>query len=180
MDESIKFYKEVLNSDGTNIEAVASIATNYFYNDQPEVALKFYRRLMQMGIYNSEIFNNIGLCCFYAQQYDMIIACFERALSLANTDQQLADIWYNLGHVAVGIGDSSLAYQCFRLCLVYNNDSAQAYNNLGILEMAHSRNDLARSFFQASQSLNSMMFEPHFNNGYLAYTVNLSDLCIFK
>ena len=142
MDESIKYYKEVLNSDGTNIEAVANIATNYFYNDQPEVALKFYRRLMQMGIYNSEIFNNIGLCCFYAQQYDMIIACFERALSLANSDQQLADIWYNLGHVAIGVGDSSLAYQCFRLCLVYNNDCAEAYNNLGILELTHERNDL--------------------------------------
>lgn len=145
MEESIKYYKEVLNSDGTNIEAVANIAANYFYSDQPEVALKFYRRLMQMGVYNSEIFNNIGLCCFYSQQYDMIFACFERALSLASTDQQLADVWYNLGHVAIGVGDSSLAYQCFRLCLVYNNDCAEAYNNLGVLESTHARNDLVKT-----------------------------------
>lgn len=147
MEESIKYYREVITSDGTNIEAVASIATYYFYSDQPEVALKFYRRLMQMGVYNSEIFNNIGLCCFYAQQYDMIISCFERALSLANNDAQFADIWYNLGHVAIGVGDSSLAYQCFRLCLVHNNDCAEAYNNLGILEIAHNRNDLVRASF---------------------------------
>jgi tetratricopeptide repeat protein 8 len=169
VDDSTNYYKEVLHSDNTNVEAIASIATNHFYNDQPEVALKFYRRLLQMGVCNSELFNNIGLCCFYAQQYDMILSCFDRAISLANNDLQLTDIWFNLGHVAFGIGDSSLAYQCFRIALVHNNDNAEAYNNLGVLEMAHNRNDLAKSFFQASQSLGPMMFEPSFNNGYLAY-----------
>ena len=171
MNECTKYYREVLQSDSTHVEAIASIATNYFYNDQPEVALKFYRRLLQMGVYNSELFNNIGLCCFYAQQYDLIFSCFERALSLASNDMQRADIWYNLGHVALGVGDSSLAYQCFRLCLAHNNDSAEAYNNLGVLEMAHSRHDLARSFFQASQSLGPFMFESYFNNGFLANNV---------
>ena len=34
-----------------------------------------------------------------------------------------------------GIGDIALAYQCFRLALVANNDHAEAYNNLGVLEM---------------------------------------------
>lgn len=53
-----------------------------------------------MGIYNCEIFNNLGLCCFYAQQYDMTLTCFERALSLA-TDESVADVWYNLGHIAL-------------------------------------------------------------------------------
>ncbi len=76
---------------------------------------------------------------------------------------------FNLGHVALGVGDSSLAYQCFRLSLVHNNENPEAYNNLGILEMAHNRFDLAKAFFQASQNLGPMMFEPNFNNGYLAY-----------
>ena len=171
-NECMKFYKEVLHSDSTNVEAIACIAANYFYSDQPEVALKFYRRLLQMGVCNSEIFNNIGLCCFYSQQYDLILSCFERALSLASNDIQLADIWYNLGHVALGVGDSSLAYQCFRLSLVHNNDCAESYNNLGILEMAHNRNDMAKAFFQSAQSLNPLIFESNFNNGYLSYTVN--------
>ena len=34
-----------------------------------------------------------------------------------------------------GIGDIQLAYQCFRLALASNNDHAEAYNNLGVLEM---------------------------------------------
>ena len=53
-----------------------------------------------MGVYNAEIFNNIGLCCFYAQQFDMALSCFERALSLAS-DDNMADVWYNISHVAV-------------------------------------------------------------------------------
>ena len=53
-----------------------------------------------MGVYNTELFNNLGLCCFYAQQYDMTLNCFERALSLA-TDENMADVWYNIGQVAL-------------------------------------------------------------------------------
>ena len=59
-----------------------------------------FRRLLQMGVYNTELFNNLGLCCFYAQQYDMALNCFERALNLA-TDENMADVWYNIGQVAL-------------------------------------------------------------------------------
>ena len=37
-------------------------------------------------------------------------------LALAN-DEVLADVWYNVGHLALGIGDVNLAYQCFRYIL---------------------------------------------------------------
>ena len=57
-------------------------------------------RLLQMGVYNAELFTNLGLCCFFAQQYDMTLNCFERALALAS-DENMADVWYNIGHVAV-------------------------------------------------------------------------------
>ena len=53
-----------------------------------------------MGVHNTELYNNLGLCCFYGQQYDMTLTCFERALSLA-TDENMADVWYNIGHVAL-------------------------------------------------------------------------------
>ncbi len=177
-DDSIRYYKEVLHSDNTNIEALACIATNFFYNDQPEVALKFYRRLLQMGILNSELFNNIGLCCFYAQQYDMILSCFDKALSLATQDMQIADVWYNLGHVALGIGDTSLAYQCFRLSLVHNNDSPEAYNNLGILEMAHGRVELVcisqnRNFFNTV----NFFFVFFFSRGHFYRVLRVWGLC---
>ena len=58
------------------------------------------RRLLQMGVYSAELFTNLGLCCFYAQQYDMTLNCFQRALDLAS-DENSADVWYNIGHVAL-------------------------------------------------------------------------------
>lgn len=64
-----------------------------------------------MGVYNCQLFNNLGLCCFYAQQYDMTLTSFERALSLAENEEEAADVWYNLGHIAV------VCFVC--VCCVY-------------------------------------------------------------
>lgn len=60
------------------------------------------RRLLQMGVHNAEIFNNLGLCCYYSQKFDMSLHCFQRAIALA-TDETMADVWYNIGHVALVI-----------------------------------------------------------------------------
>ena len=43
MTNAVKYYKDVLHEANMNVEAIACIATNYFYSDQPEIALKFYR-----------------------------------------------------------------------------------------------------------------------------------------
>jgi len=39
----------------------------------------------------------------------MALSAFEKALALAD-DSNLSDVWYNIGHVGIGIGDLSLAY----------------------------------------------------------------------
>ncbi|XP_067894932.1 tetratricopeptide repeat protein 8 isoform X2 [Heterodontus francisci] len=158
-----EYYKDVLKQDNTNVEAIACIGSNHFYSDQPEIALRFYRRLLQMGVYNCQLFNNLGLCCYYAQQYDMTLSSFERALSLAVNDEEVADVWYNLGHVAVGIGDMNLAYQCFKLALANNNGHAEAYNNLAVLEMHKGHHEQARGLLQTAAALAPHMYEPHYN-----------------
>lgn len=163
MVNAVKYYKDVLKHDNTHVEAIACIANYHFYSDQPEIALRYYRRLLQMGVYNAELYNNLGLCCFYAQQYDMTLSSFERALSLSGDDATTAEIWYNVGQVAMGIGDTGLALQCFRLALASNNDHSEAYNNLGVLELRKGHVDQARAFFQSAQILAPHMFEPHYN-----------------
>ena len=71
-----------------------------------------------MGVYNAELFTNLGLCCFFAQQYDMTLNCFERALALAS-DENMADVWYNIGHVAV-VNTVSLTNKAHgRICTRY-------------------------------------------------------------
>nr|XP_061798461.1 tetratricopeptide repeat protein 8-like isoform X5 [Nerophis lumbriciformis] len=156
MASATEYYKDVLKQDNTHVEAIACIGSNHFYSDQPEIALRFYRRLLQMGVYNCQLYNNLGLCCFYAQQYDMTLSSFERALTLVANDEEQADVWYNIGQVAVGIGDTTLAYQCFKLTLAFNNDHAEAYNNLAVLELRKGRveqiGDLQSSYIAALKS----------------------------
>ncbi|XP_030130690.4 tetratricopeptide repeat protein 8 isoform X3 [Taeniopygia guttata] len=171
ISSAAEYYKDVLKQDNTHVEAIACIGSNHFYSDQPEIALRFYRRLLQMGVYNCQLFNNLGLCCFYAQQYDMTLSSFERALFLAENEEETADVWYNLGHVAVGIGDLNLAYQCFKLTLVNNNDYAEAYNNLAVLEMQKGHIEQARALLQTAASLAPHMYEPHFNVAILSEKV---------
>uniref|UniRef100_A0A8C5E6S8 Tetratricopeptide repeat domain 8 n=1 Tax=Gouania willdenowi TaxID=441366 RepID=A0A8C5E6S8_GOUWI len=158
-----EYYKDVLKQDNTHVEAIACIGSNHFYTDQPEIALRFYRRLLQMGVYNCQLYNNLALCCFYAQQYDMTLSSFERALALVANDEELADVWYNVGHVAVGIGDLTLAYQSFKLALAFNNDHAEAYNNLAVLELRRGHIQQSKALLQTAASLAPHMYEPHFN-----------------
>ena len=56
-----------------------------------------------MGVHNAELYNNLGLCCFYAQQYDMALTCMERALSLSEETETVADVWFNLGHIGLNL-----------------------------------------------------------------------------
>uniref|UniRef100_A0AAY4AQS2 Tetratricopeptide repeat protein 8 n=1 Tax=Denticeps clupeoides TaxID=299321 RepID=A0AAY4AQS2_9TELE len=160
MTSATEYYKDVLKQDNTHVEAIACIGSNHFYTDQSEIALRFYRRLLQMGVYNCQLYNNLGLCCFYAQQYDMTLSSFERALALVSSDEEQADVWYNLGHVAVGIGNLPLAYQCFKLALAFNNDHAEAYNNLAVLELRKGRIEQSKAFLQTAASLAPQMYEP--------------------
>mmetsp|Transcript_101079 Transcript_101079/g.174624 ORF Transcript_101079/g.174624 Transcript_101079/m.174624 type:complete len:518 (-) Transcript_101079:257-1810(-) len=168
MDKSVVYYKKTLQLDSSNIESIACLASNHFYEDHPEIALRLYRRLLQMGVNNTELWNNLGLCCFYASQYDMTLSCFERALALAN-DENMADIWYNIGQVAIGIGDLGLAYQAFKVAISVDSNQAESFNNLGILELRKGNVDQARTNFQTAAQYAEHMHEPLFNGGLLAF-----------
>eukprot|EP00922_Rhytidocystis_sp_ex-Travisia-forbesii_P060848 GHVS01090261.1.p1 GENE.GHVS01090261.1~~GHVS01090261.1.p1 ORF type:complete len:206 (+),score=25.68 GHVS01090261.1:344-961(+) len=131
---SLQVYKEVLQINPTHTEALACLAAHHFYSDQPEVALRFYRHLLQMGVACAELWVNLGLCCFYAGQYDLVLNCFDKVLVVAD-DTSLADVWYNFGHIAIGIGDTKLAQQCFKISLAADPSHAESCNNLGALEL---------------------------------------------
>lgn len=167
-DKAQEYYKAVLKLDPSNVEAIACTASNYFYNDLPEIALRMYRRLLQMNVTNTELWNNIGLCCFYASQYDMALSCFEKALTLA-TDDNSADCWFNIGQVAIGIGDSNLAYQAFKVAISVDPNNAESYNNLGILELRKGNIQVSRSHFLSAQKLGGHLYEPFYSGALVAF-----------
>ncbi len=150
------------------MESVASLASYHFYTDQPEVALRFYRRLVQLGVNNAELWSNMGLCSYYSGQYDITLNCFERALDLAD-DSNLADIWYNVSHVAIGIGNLSLAYEALKIAISVDPNHSEAFNNLGVLEMRKGNVDQAKVNFMMSSKQGQFLFEPAYNLALAAY-----------
>ncbi len=165
---ALEAFRRVLHYDASSAEAIASLAAHHFYSDQPEVALKHYRRLLQMGLFSAELWNNLGLSCFHAGQYDMTLTCFDRALSLAG-DDAIADVWHNVAQVAVGLGDSALAYQALKVALAADASHAESMINLGVLELRRDRADTARSLFSSAQRLAPHLFEAWFNGALLSY-----------
>ena len=70
---------------------------------------------------------------------------FEIKLHDFRTLQDLRQYWIFLLQC---LGDTNLAYQAFRLALAANNDHAEAYNNLGVLEMRKGHIEQVRSHQQ--------------------------------
>ncbi|KRZ56374.1 Tetratricopeptide repeat protein 8 [Trichinella nativa] len=161
-------FKQVLKRESVDIESIACLATHYFYNDRPELAQRFFRRLLQMGVMTTETLLNIGLCCFNAQQFDLAIDCLQQAITLAE-DEQAADVWYNVGKIALATGDIYWARQCYSLCLAYSSDYAEAWCDLGVLEMHENNTDQAKSLLQTAMLHGDYTFEPFYNFALLTY-----------
>lgn len=117
-----------------------------------------------MGVQSAELWNNLGLCCFYSAQYDMALSCLDRALSIAS-DDNMADVWYNIGHVGIALGDLGLAYQAFKVAASVDPTHGEALNNIAVLEMRRQKFDLARSCLSISLDAGPHLFEPLFNSG---------------
>jgi len=77
----------------------------------------------------------------------MALACFQRALTF-NDDTVAAEVWYNIGHVGIGVGDLGLAYQAFKVAVSHNANHAESFNNLGVLELRKGNVEQAKSNFQ--------------------------------
>jgi len=157
----VEFYRKVLNLDRTNVEALASLAQEYFYHDHPEIALKMYQQLLSQQSYNEvtkdnqvQIFNNIGLCCYYIQKPGLAIAALRQALNLSNEEDETADIWYNIGLVSTSSGNFLLAKQAYQMAITISNERhVQAINNLGVIEFKGGKLELAVGRLEQAQSL---------------------------
>jgi len=161
-------YRKVLEIDASNIEAMACLAANQFYSDYPELSLRLYRRLLQMGVADPEVWNNVGLSCYFSMHYDMSLGCFGRALEQASGDSSaLSSIWYNIGCVALSIGDLSLARQAFKVAASIDPHHAEAVSNLALLDLRKDSATAAHANFKLARILGPHLFEP-FQNGAVA------------
>ncbi|XP_011178528.2 tetratricopeptide repeat protein 8 [Zeugodacus cucurbitae] len=166
-DSAMPIYRLITKLNPINVEALAAIALNHFYDGNPEMALMYYRRILALGIHSAELYCNIALCCLYGGQIDLVLPCFQRALLLSKTADQRADIWYNLSFVALSTGDFHLARRCLQLCLTADACNGAALNNLAVLA-AHSGDLMrAKSYLHAAKEVFSNSPEVNSNLEYM-------------
>jgi tetratricopeptide repeat protein 8 len=105
------------------------------------------------------------MCCFYAQQYDMTLSCMERALDGSTDDGLMGDVWYNLSHLGLQLGDTNLAYQALRIAVSIDPYNGEAFNNLGILEMKKGNTEAAKSSYLSAITVSPHLHDPCYNLG---------------
>ncbi|XP_063697648.1 tetratricopeptide repeat protein 8 [Culicoides brevitarsis] len=149
---SVKMYRDIVGLDPIHTEALACIAVHYFYNNQPETALLYYRRILSMGAHSAELYCNIALCCLYGGQLDLVLYCFHRSIRLATTNEQKADVWYNMSFVALTTGDINMARRCLRLCVSYDGSHGAALNNLAVLATRTGQYHKVKSYLVAAKT----------------------------
>jgi tetratricopeptide repeat protein 8 len=88
---------------------------------------------------------------------------------MLSDDTNASDIWYNISHVAIGSGDLNLAYQALKICISYNGEHFEAFNNLGVLEMKKEGIEQARSNFLQSCKNTDYSYEPYYNYAVTRY-----------
>lgn len=81
----------------------------------------------------------------------------------------LSEVYYNVGHVAISIGDLQLAYQCFKIAISSNPSHAESFNNLGVLELRKGNLEQAKSNFLQAAKISGFLFEPCYNSSYLMF-----------
>ncbi len=161
-----KLYQAVTRADPTNVEAVASLGANAFYFDRYELALRLYSRLIHMDAGSSPVWCNIGLCCHHIGQSDLALQAFQRSLLRASS-ADLPDVWYNISHVALSLGEMGLARHALHCCLAFDPMHHGALNNLGVLEMRAGNVEAARLHYAAGMDGDG--HEPELNQALLAY-----------
>jgi tetratricopeptide repeat protein 8 len=98
----------------------------------------------------------------------MTLACFERALRLAS-DETMADVWFNIAHVAIGVGDLDMAQHALEIAIGVDSTHSESHNNLGVLEARKGNNELATSNFAAAAKHAEWTHEPLYNAALCAF-----------
>ena len=117
IEEAEKIYEKILSIDPINQEALCVLAASKYYKDEPMQCLSLYRRALQTGRGCAALYNNLALASIATGQVDLGFRCFSKALQESTSDDELEQIWYNIGNTCVFIGEFQLAQQGMKVNL---------------------------------------------------------------
>ena len=128
IDIAEKLYKEIIESDSNNIEAICYLATLYAQSKKIDLAKKLFLKAIEINPNNPSINNNLGNIFLELGEGLKSIKFYENALKLK---PEYVDTHINLGIAFKSLGNYQKAISCFEKAIQIEPKNIRSYNILG-------------------------------------------------
>jgi len=145
-----KSYRQVLEMDAHNIEALAGLAHIYDRQDQMQKAIGWYQLAVQHHPLAAQVHNDLGICLARQSRYQEALQSLGQSVQL-QPDRPLYR--NNIATVLIEVGQIDAALQH----LGHVHGPAEAHYNAGFLLHQRGRNEEAVQQFQLALQVNPNM-----------------------
>ena len=136
--EEIDAVAEQLNADPENVELNTKMGNLLFDSGKFQEAIPFYQKSLAKAPNNPDVIVDLGVCFFNLQDYPAAQEKFEAALKI---DKDHINALYNMGVVAVQLGDVDRLIHFWGVLRDVAPNSQQAVRATQILEQIHQNID---------------------------------------
>lgn len=167
--EAIRLYKEFLDQEPENIEALHFLGLAYAQSGEMELALNYLEQVANLDPNNPSVQNNIGN--IYKKQGELEKAAnqYRKAILL---NSEYAQAHHNLATIAEAQNDFLEALQHYRAAIHAEPDFTIAHFSLGILLLKNNKLDAAEIQFQNVIRLCPEYIQAYFYLGVLSLEKN--------
>jgi tetratricopeptide (TPR) repeat protein/glycosyltransferase involved in cell wall biosynthesis/ADP-heptose:LPS heptosyltransferase len=161
--EAIQFYRQVLDAQPHNLEALNNLAIALKQEKQFTEAIALLRQALTIEPNAPYLHNNLANILWQENQLEAAKAHYQQALT-ANSNY--ADAWYGLGNVFASLGELDRAINSYQQALSRNPNYPETYNNLGNVLQAQGKLKEALDCYKKTLELNPNHPGARWNQGF--------------
>jgi len=148
--EAEKGYKEILNLDPTNADAMHLLGVLALQNGKVDDAVELIQLAIEINPHAAPFYTNLGTAYKTSGQSKKAIQCFEKAIDLKENTFEAHN---NLAQSLFELGNLSSAQEHYEKALLLKDKSPDAYNNLGKCYLKQKQFDRAATCFRQAINL---------------------------
>jgi len=161
--EAIQFYRQVLDCQPHNLEALNNLAIALKQEKQFTEAIALLRQALTIEPNAPYLHNNLANILWQENQLEAAKAHYQQALT---ANPNYADAWYGLGNVFASLGELDRAINSYQQALSRNPNYPETYNNLGNVLQAQGKLKEALDCYKKTLELNPNHPGARWNQGF--------------
>ncbi len=162
-EEAIQFYRQVLDCQPRNLEALNNLAIALKQEKQFIEAIALLRQALTIEPNAPYLHNNLANILWQENQLEAAKAHYQQALT---ANPNYADAWYGLGNVFASLGELDRAINSYQQALSRNPNYPETYNNLGNVLQAQGKLKEALDCYKKTLELNPNHLGARWNQGF--------------